>query len=246
MYEHVIAESTATDGTPFRVILEPDIDRTDLDPRKDYSNAGVMYVIDQRDYIVPQEGDVPGIDAAIIDHDFRVVARWLRVVHGATVVLPLYSSYGRDFNVSAGEAGDTPEAGNYIGVTFDTPQTRRDTIGERINPTPESVQQDRATMARTLAADIEMYRQWADGDAWGYRVQTGLVDDEDALDAGWLDTNDSCWGFIGQQWAEEAAEEALDSVVAAYNVEVAKRAADAAALEDEIDDLRRTELGTPA
>jgi hypothetical protein len=241
MYEHVVAETTATDGTLFRVILEPD--DSPMNPREDSAPAGMMYVIDQRNYIVPQEGGIPGIDAAIIDHDFRVVARWLRVVHGATVVLPLYSSYGRDFNVSAGDADDTPEAGNYIGVTFDTPDTRQEMgfSGATLELT-----------ARALAADTQTYRQWADGDVWGYIVQRGTVtvwDDGDVSDVTWNHAgtiDDSCWGFIGQQWAEEAATEALDDLVAGYNDDADEAAQDAAQDEEEIASMRLAELGIAA
>jgi hypothetical protein len=240
MYEHVVAETTATDGTPFRVILEPDTDRTDLDPRKDYSNAGVMYVQTQRRYNVPQEADLgwasPDLDDAIDRHDFRVVARWLRIFHGATAVLPLYSPYsGNEFNISAGDLDDAPEAGDYIGVTFDTAATRKDT--GFVSP---------VRMAACLAADVATYRQWAEGDVWGYRVQRGTTTDEETDSTEWYDDEDSCWGFIDQQWAEEAAEEALDSVVATYVDQVAEAAQRAAEDEEEIADLRRTELGIPA
>lgn len=243
MYEHVIAETTAEDGTPFRVIIEQDTDSADLDPRNDYSNAGVMYVQTQQRYEVPQEADLsgwasPDLDDAIDRHDFRVVARWLRVFHGATTVLPLYSSYsGNEWNVSAGELDDAPEAGDYIGVTFDTAQTRDDTGFV----SPEQ-------MAAAMAADVQTYRMWADGDVWSYVVQTAWVDDGDGEITGWGvadDMGSTCSGFIGQKWAEEAAEEALDSVVESYNEEVARRAADAAELEEEIDSLRRSELGLP-
>lgn len=244
-YAHVVAERAATDGTPFRVILEVDVDRSDLDPRKDYSNAGVMYVIDQRRYSVPQEADdVPGIDAAIIDHDFRVVARWLRLFHGATVVLPLYSSYGNDFNISAGDVDDHPEAGNYIGVTFDTAQTRRDTMGADMITAHEV-----EIMGANLAADVKTYRQWAEGDVWYYVVQTAWVDDGDGEITGWdaVDNMDaSCGGFIGQQCAEEAATEALDSVVEEYDEKVTARRAQDADDAAEIESLRLSELGIPA
>ena len=245
-YAHVVAETTATDGSPFRVILEQD-EHGDMNPRDDYSNAGVMYVIDQSRYDVPQEAnDVPGIDAAIIDHDFRVVARWLRLFHGATVVLPLHDNsdnYG--FSVWAGDADDTPEAGDYTGITFDTAQTRRDTIGEGLIP----VEDETPTMTRALTADVQTYRSWAEGDVWRYVVQSAWVDDGDGEITGW-DVTDSmeatCGGLIGQQWAEEAATEALDSVVAEHDERVAARRAQDADDAAEVESLRLSELGLPA
>ena len=237
-YAHVVAETTATDGTPFRVILEPDIDRTDLNPRDDYSNAGVIHVLDQRRYDVPQESDVPGIDAAIEEHDFRAVARWLRIFHGATAVLPLYSSYsGNEWNIAAGDLDDAPEAGDYIGVTYDTAQTRKDT--GFVSP---------VQMAAAMAADVQTYRSWAEGDVWGHIVQRADLDADGEI-TGWDAADDmgsSCWGFIGQQWAEEAAQEALDSVVADYDEQVAERRQQEADDEEEIDSLRLAELGLPA
>jgi len=248
-YANVVAERAATDGTPFRVILEPD-EYGDLDPRKDYGNAGVMYVIDQPRYDVPQEADdVPGIDAAIIDHDFRVVARWLKIFHGATVVLPLYSSYGHDFNVSAGDLDDHPEAGNYIGVTFDTAESRVEICGDMIDPAREYTTEDLAAMTRALDADVQTYRSWAEGDVWRYVVQTAWVDDGTGEITDWdvADSMDAtCGGFIGQQWAEEAATEALDSVVAEHDEKVTARRGQDADDAAEIESLRLSELGLPA
>lgn len=230
-----VAETTATDGTPFRVILEPDQDAEN--PRESYdTHAGVIHVRTQPRYNVPRETDVLH-DLYLVEHDFRVVARWLRIFHGATVVLPLYSNWNGGFNITAGDVTDAPAAGDYIGVTFDTPATRK---ASGLEPSY------RAEMAASLASDVQHYASWADGDVWGYTVQTAWVDDGDGEITGWDATDDSCWGFIGQDWAEQAAEEALDAYVATYDDQVAARIAREADDAAEIDDLRRCELGLPA
>jgi hypothetical protein len=215
-YAHVIAETTATDGTPFRVILEPDTDAEN--PRDNYSNAGVIHVIPQSRYNVPAESSLGDyLREAIMDHPFPVVARWLHIFHGATVVLPIYSNYGRDFNISAGDADEAPEVGNYVGVTFDTAATQRENGWNSACQT---------LTAAALAADVQTYASWAEGDVWGYVVQRAELDEDgEVIDwepAGYV--GDSCWGFIGQAWAEVAATEALDSAVAEYDDGAAGRA----------------------
>lgn len=65
------------------------------------------------------------------------------------------------------------------------------------------------------ALDIEIgeYNRWAQGDCWGYIVQkqvTWTTDDPNFADREqWEDTDDSCWGFIGLDYAEQEAREAL-------------------------------------
>lgn len=235
-YADVVAETTATDGTPFRVVLHYD---EGTDSPREWSNAGVMHVIDQSRYIVPREGNVPSLDAAIIDHDFRVVARWLRMFHDATVVLPLYSTGGRDLVIAAGDATDAPGAGNYIGVMFDTPDTRRETFG----PFPHSV--DLTTAA--MRAEAATYAQWCEGEVYGLAVQSDELDDDDIAE--WVDSDHdqaSLWGLIGRDWAEENAREALDAVVADHDETVAQRRADEADDAAEIDELRAIEVGAYA
>jgi hypothetical protein len=216
----IIAETTAQDGTRFRVILVPDQDAAN--PRDDCAPAGVMHMLDQPRHYVPQESDIPGLASKIEDHDFKIIARWLKIVHGASVVLPLYWT-GYDVP-SAGTADETPRAGDYVGVTFDTPEAIQ--RGWLTHPGTD-------VMAAALAADVEVYRQWAEGEVYGYIVERG--DDGKEVD--------SCFGFIGTEWAEEAAREALESAVAAYDDEKAQEAAEAAQDDGEVADLMAAETG---
>lgn len=55
-----------------------------------------------------------------------------------------------------------------------------------------------------LRSELKTFAQWADGDCYGY-VITGP--DGKQID-------DSCWGFIGDEWAWQTAKEAVDSNIA--------------------------------
>ena len=202
MSDNVVDDMQAEDGTWFRAILEVDEDATN--PRE-WDNGGVIDVINQSRYNVPQEGD-SAVRYNVEDHDFRVVARWLRMFHGATVVLPLYggSGYGGEFNISAGNVDDTPEHGNYIGVTYDTPETRKVTGIT-----------DWESMAGALAAEVQEYSRWAAGDAYGYVIQVNTAGDPFDDDA-WEGNEDSVWGFIGTEYAEQEAKRALADWVSGY------------------------------
>jgi hypothetical protein len=237
----VIAETTAQDGTPFRVIL--DIDQDPINPREDYDQTGVMHVRTQRSYYVPQEFDEVGtsyLDDAIREHDFPVVARWLRVAYGATVVLPLWDLGGNGgFSVSAGSPDSAPEAGEYVGVIFDTPDTRRKTWGEG-----GTVEQ----MATALASEVAEYAAWATGEVYGAIVQAAETDDEgDPIEWAEVDDDGSVWGLIGHEWAEQEARDMLDSAVAQYDQDAAQMAARLAqeAADDAAEDAEamRAELG---
>ena len=215
----VIAETTTQDGTPFRAMLVQD---TDAESPREWLNASVMHMLDQPRHIAPRESDIYGLDDAIENRDFRVVARWLRMFHGATVVLPLYWATGDV--PSAGERNDAPTAGNYAGVTFDTAATRRDVMDSEVSTN---------AMAAALAADVQTYAQWAEGEVYGYVVENAATGE----------SVDSCWGHIGYGWAEEAAREALGSVVAEHDDQVAQATENAAWDENEILDAQMAELG---
>jgi len=60
--------------------------------------------------------------------------------------------------------------------------------------------------------EIAEHNHWAEGDCWGYRVQeltNWLSEDETRSMQTWEDTGDSVWGFIGREYAEQEATEAL-------------------------------------
>jgi hypothetical protein len=61
-----------------------------------------------------------------------------------------------------------------------------------------------------LSASAEEYAAWADGNVWGYVIErcvTWRRDESDETMETWEHV-DSCWGFYGHAYAEEAAREA--------------------------------------
>lgn len=195
-------DTRVIDGVTYRVYLEQDPDAES--PRETDTNVGVI-VARSSQYTWPvEDGDSIGgarVADAVNDHDFHVVARWLRVFHRANVVLPLYST-GYESRPVAGQGGETPEVGDYIGVTFDQPSTRRIT----------GVIPDHMSIA--LDTDVDEYSTWAVGECYGYVIERAEHDDSDPLGldisdhADWEHV-DSCWGMIGDEYAREAGMRAL-------------------------------------
>ncbi|MGC2652285.1 MAG: hypothetical protein WA317_01495 [Mycobacterium sp.] len=205
-----VLDTREVDGVKYRVYLLPD---EDAESPRDYDgNAGMIVCRPDRDYLWPSEdGDnvsAQEVGFAFRDEDsfglhhegrsFRAVARWLRMCHGATVVLPLYDASS---GLSVGNVDDTPDAGDYVGVTFDQPSTR-----EGI---PEG------HMVEALTVDVQEYARWATGEVYGYVVerQAPAAHPEcHAVHAGeqWEQV-DSLWALIGHEYAEKAALEAFDA-----------------------------------
>jgi len=188
-----ILDTRDVDGTEYRVYLEHDPECEDPREMGDHFVGRIVCVHSSR-YVRPDEsGDVVSaryVRYAMEDHSFRAVARWLRLFWGASVVLPLYSGY--DDRPSAGDVTDSPVAGDYIGVTFDQPSTRRMTGVES------------ADIELALSVEVDEWSAWARGDCYGYVVERATGDDE------WEQT-DSCWGFIGDDYARAEAMHAFDA-----------------------------------
>jgi hypothetical protein len=68
-----------------------------------------------------------------------------------------------------------------------------------------------------LSAQAEEYAAWADGDVWGYVIERRVTwhhadhESDDTMET-WEHV-DSCWGFYGRAYAEEAAHEAWTATV---------------------------------
>lgn len=66
--------------------------------------------------------------------------------------------------------------------------------------------------AAYLECEARVYRQWADGETYGYIVEKNTEwtrkDGADGAMSTWEEV-DSCWGYIGYEDAKEVAEEAL-------------------------------------
>jgi hypothetical protein len=192
------------DGIEHRVYLEHDSDCES--PRDTDCAVGVIVTEHNSLCCWPVEdgdGYLSGghVQRAIEDHDFRAVARWLRMFYGASTVLPLYST-GQDGRPSAGDVTDAPDAGDYVGVIFDQPSTRRVT---GVAP---------ADVAVALTVEMDEYSTWAVGDCYGYVIERAETGDSDPLAVDISDHNgwehvDSCWGLIGEDYARTEAIRAL-------------------------------------
>lgn len=188
-------DTRMVEGVEHRVYLEQDDDCENPREWGDYF-AGRMVTAPNSRYIWPAEdGDtVSGahVQMVVDDHDFRVVARWLRMFYGATVVLPLYST-GNEGRPAAGDASDTPNAGDYIGVTFDQPSTRSAT-GIELDDIPAA-----------LATEVDEFSAWAVGECFGYVI-------ERATESGEWEQTGSLWGLVGTDYAQAQARHALGDV----------------------------------
>jgi len=182
------------DGTEYRVYLEQD---SDCENPRESGDAQVGRIVCVRSprYLRPEEsGDNVSaslVQSAIDDHSFRVVARWLRLFYGASTVLPLYS--GGDDRPSAGDLTDSPDAGDYIGVTFDQPSTRRTTGVDNLEDIPTA-----------LSVEVDEFGEWARGETYGY-----VIERRDESEFGEWEQTDSLWGLIGDDYARSEALRAL-------------------------------------
>jgi hypothetical protein len=64
---------------------------------------------------------------------------------------------------------------------------------------------------------LDEYSKWCNGDVWGYVVEVRDQDGEELTDEA-----DSCWGFIGYEYATEELERAFKYAVEKYIVETAE------------------------
>jgi hypothetical protein len=227
---YAVDEPVTTEHGIYRVQLEIDEIAGDFDdgPRS-YDGKVAVIVADSREYLRPQEGDLPStILHALDEYSARAVARWLRMFHGATVVLALRNGgYGDGLYASDIDNYDRP--GNLAGLAYDQPETRAE-LGE--DATTEQVKQ-------AISVEVDEYSKWATGEVYGYIVER--VDEDGNV----LDRLDSCWGHIGAEWAAEAAVEALAYVIEDEGEKYAAAQAEKASDEAEIADLAACELGMP-
>lgn len=115
----------------------------------------------------------------------RVVTRWLRLVHGATVVLPLYLLDHSGLSMSAGSPSASDPGGwdtSMVGLIFDTPDKR-----EEFGTALENIE-------AALRGEVETYSAWLEGMVYRYTAYGedgeevascgGYYEEEDALTDG--------------------------------------------------------------
>lgn len=197
---------TSDDGR-FRVIMEQDTDCTKpMDDNHGWVTSILTHNYDTRsDYGWTDMRDPGGRLAALrhFEDSWSLPAdagdafiRWMRLYHGIDVVeTTIHNGYRDTSNALA-----WIEPSEWVRVGFD------DVTAPRGSHPPDE---------ETIKIEIGEHNNWADGDCWGYIVQkrvTWTTDDDDFDDRDqWEDTDDSCWGFIGRDYAEEEAKAALQS-----------------------------------
>jgi len=151
----------------------------------------------QYDYYEDGEGEYPFYDLPD-DKDCTEpigskVERFCKKVFGSTVVLPLYLMDHSGISMSVGAFGCPWDSGQ-VGWIFDTEQTRKDCGLEGL--APEKV-------SETLTEQVKEYDLYIRGEIYGIVVakhEDGEINEE----------VESCWGFVGHEYAEEAAKGQLD------------------------------------
>jgi hypothetical protein len=119
--------------------------------------------------------------------DFRATNTEWRLV----VILPVYLHEHGNVALGVRDFGDPWDSGQ-VGWIYALPARIRKEYGcTRIS------RRIRAEVAAILRSEVEEYGRYVNGECYGYVVE----------DAGG-DELDSCWGFIGYEYAREAAEEA--------------------------------------
>lgn len=229
--DYVIDEGAeiANDAGTFRVLVLSD--PYGLNPREQYDfHAGTM-VAQARGYDLPQEtgpGLYPGtVLAAIEDHSFRVVARWLRMFHGASVVLPLYDAGSRDVVLAPGSGaeGEDANAGNYLGVIYDSAQRWADLGVTAIT---------REDVVKTLREEVRQYSTWSTGEMTAYRIDRT---DNPGDDEVWQVWEGPYGGYYSVEEAREAAE--LSAVAANAQADHVTALHDEALAENEAREVTR-------
>jgi hypothetical protein len=166
--------------------IEQDTDP--IDPRKDYDHLGKMVCFHQR-YNLGEEhdyrsGDYSGweeLEAAIREGEDGVVE-----------ILPLYLYDHSGITMSTGGFSCGWDSGQ-VGFIY---ATRADVLSEY---SKQRVSQKlRSAVATILEAEVKEYDQFLTGAVYGY-----IIEDEDG------EHIDSCWGFFGHEYCEEAGKESL-------------------------------------
>jgi hypothetical protein len=122
--------------------------------------------------------------------------RYIRIFHGAVKVQEWHLGYSREYGYLA----------------FDTAVWR-----EEVGAPIESLQKEDY---------LSEVRAWAEGDVYGWIVErnatyTKTYSDGREEDGEEWETVDSCWGFYGRDYAEEAAKDALNDALDSSQEETA-------------------------
>lgn len=177
----------------YRVRLEIQRNSQDANPRVDddcnlanvITPKGQRYIDVDEDHGPLREGWERIQDVYLDKEAVAVFTRWARIFHGATVV--------------EHRPHDGAWALWYV--------------------MPDKLAETALSAEALIQAEVEQYRMWAEGEVYGHIIEKNVTriprdaedrDDPevDAETSEWEHV-DSCWGYIGREYAEEAAREAF-------------------------------------
>lgn len=178
---------TSADGQ-FRVRIVPDSDSPN--PREDYDHAAHALTVNDYGRYVPVDADGGPLADAFDRLDTL----------DADMHVTLFTLWARIFHAAV-----VVESKPYEGAHAVWYMTGAEIADQGITD-PKLV----------INGEITEYRQWADGDVYGYVVEelTGWTNDDDAEKTmqTWEEV-DSCWGYYGYEYASSEAKSALAAYV---------------------------------
>lgn len=179
-------------GVPVELIL--DMEGGDYANPRDHTNVGT-FVHWHRRYVLGDEQISGQMDEAMQRGGLRLLRRYLTLMRGATVVMPVGLIDHSGISVYVGGGAHACDPGGWdsgtVGVIFDTPESREET-GVPLDKVEEA-----------LKSEIEVYDLYVRGEVYGYRVGADRVED-------------SCFGFLGYECVKEAAAEAAEAIADDY------------------------------
>lgn len=185
-----------TDNERVRLILDDYLEAAN--PRE-ATNLGVMAAKGHRRYILGDDTDlVHEVDAAMRTIGPRLTARWLRIFHGATVVLPLGLIDHSGISMYVGSGAHPHDPGGWdsglVGLIFDTPETR-EACGTPLDKIEDG-----------LRAEVEVYDQYLRGEVYMavHEVKHTWTRDDGVQRESW-EHEDSVGGILGHDSAASTA-----------------------------------------
>jgi hypothetical protein len=179
-------------------VLYHDEDASHCDPRGN-DNLGKMYCLHKRyelgDKHPYKEDMFTGwkdfLDTIMEDEGPIPWARSIYMIDHSGIALSIRTSFS-DCDPGHWDSGQ-------VGWAFITAKQMVKEYGPKWN---EKQLQD---AANCVDIEVQEYSKWCEGEVYGY-----IVRDPEGKH------QDSCWGFIGLEWARQAAQEALRDTVSAY------------------------------
>lgn len=189
----LVDEDEAAENGGYTLTLHQDSD-FDFSPRDADCLLGLWLGRSHRHYKIGDET----LPDEVEKRGPKFIERWIKIHYKARVIVRVgmldhsgvhfYAGGGAHWSDSQGWDSAT------CGWIFDTPATLKETGCDVF--TDEQIRDG-------LVAEIEEYDKFSRGEVFGYVIQK---DGEEV---------DSCWGYIGQEYAEEEARGALQAVLAA-------------------------------